>query len=243
MRAWVCGVCVFAGLAGAQVDAISGVLVDARNFNDFPGSELAIVEAFPQVVRVREEEFGASRGFANRHRFFYTADGVSQFVFDNQTAFDISIDVLLDGGTDTGKEAGFYFDRFGEPRFLVKGDGEVAAFDGAFPFFSFGNVYEPGTTARMRVIYRPGSGPDMVTPATIEYRFNGMSSGRLEFSNLENGMIDGTVGGFYAQFAPDRQNAEDFGLAVFRRVRIAVPGAGTGVVVLMGCAAVGRRRR
>lgn len=242
-------VSICAGLIGATgVPALSGVenivdvLVDARNFNDFPSSVLRIDEDFPALIRVHESQFGRGR-FANRHRFFFTEDGMTNFVLDNQTAFDVSVDVNLRAGTAPGKEAGFYFDRFGEPRFIVKGDGEVAAFDGAFPFFSFGQVYVPGEAARLRIIYTPGDGFTGLVPATIEYRFNDVSSGKIEFGNLENGMIDGTVGGFYVQYAPDRTNPGDFGLTTFRRVRIAVPGGSVvGAIVLAGCAGLRRRR-
>ncbi len=226
--------------AGADVTDINDVLIDARNFNDYPDSRLFINENFPASIEIDERAFGQG-GFANRHRFFMTADGATQFLFDNQVAFDISIDISLDAGTLAGKEAGFYFDRFGEPRFIVKGDGEVAAFDGAFPFFSFGNVYTPGETAKLRTIYTPGSGPDFAVPATIEYMYNGLTSGPIEFSNLENGMIDGTVGGFYAQFAPDDANQDDFGFVRISDVVIEVPTPATGLVVLLA-ACFGRRR-
>lgn len=226
----------------AGVEDIVDVLIDARNFNDFPSSVLRIDENFPALIRVHESEFGRGR-FANRHRFFFTEDLASTFVFNNQTAFDISVDVALRAGTPAGKEAGFYFDRFGEPRFIVKGDGEVAAFDGAFPFFSFGQVYTPGEAARLRVIYTPGDGFTGLVPATIEYRFNEVSSGKLEFGNLENGMIDGSVGGFYTQFSPDRANPDDFALVTFRRVRIAVPGESAVSLLVVASMCLPRRRR
>lgn len=229
--------------AQAGVESINGILVDARNFDDYPASTLAITDQFPALLGVHEQDFGAG-GFANRHRLLFTDDGATRFEFDNQTPFDITTTVTLDAGSPAGKEAGFYFDKFGEPRLIVKGNGEVAAFDGAFPFFSFGQVYTLGTAAELRVIYTPGSGADFVVPATIEYVFNGLSSGRLEFSNLENGMLDGTVGGFYAQFAPDDSNPSDFGDVSFADIRIAVPGPGSAAVLGLACVAgAGRRRR
>ncbi|MCB9846450.1 MAG: hypothetical protein H6811_10755 [Phycisphaeraceae bacterium] len=228
--------------AVADVTEINDVLIDARNFDDYPDSTLVIEEDFPSLIRVEESAFG-SGGFANRHRLFYTSDALSRYQFDNQTAFDISMRIRLDGGTEDGKEAGFYFDKFGEPRFIIKGNGEVAAFDGAFPFFSFGFVYVPGSTVTMRMVYTPGSGGDFVVPATIEYFYEGVGSGPIAFGNLENGMIDGTVGGFYAQFAPDDGNPDDFGSVEIRDVRIAVPTPGTAIgLSLLGLRA-GRRRR
>ena len=95
----------------------------------------------------------------------------------------------------------------------------------------------------MRAIYRPGSGADGVIAATMEYRFNGLSSGRLEFSNLENGMLEGTIGGLYAQFSPDRANPDDFAEARFERIEIAVPGGGVVVTLGAGMLVLGRRRR
>ena len=222
-----------------DVTDINDVIIDARNFNDYPDSLLTIEENFPSSILIDERQFGQG-GFANRHRLFMTADGANQFFFDNQVAFDISIDIQLDVGTPAGKETGFYFDRFGEPRFIIKGDGEVAAFGGAFPFFSFGNPYTPGDQVTLRTIYVPGSGPDFVTPATIEYMYNDLTSGPLEFSNLENGMIDATVGGFYAQFAPDGANPDDFAVVQISDVTILVPAPATLCLLTL---AFGARRR
>ncbi len=218
--------------ARGDVTDINDVLIDARNFNDYPDSVLTIVEDFPNSILIDEREFGQG-GFANRHRFFMTSDGANQFLFDNQVAFDMSVDIRLDAGTPAGKETGFYFDRFGEPRFIIKGDGEVAAFGGAFPFFSFGSPYILGETVTLRTIYTPGSGPDFLVPATIEYVYNDLSSGLLEFSNLENGMIDATVGGFYAQFAPDDGNPRDFAVVRFSDVTILVPPPATFPLLLL----------
>ena len=43
--------------------------------------------------------------------------------------------------------------------------------------------YTPGTTASLRMIYKPGVGtnPGASVPATIEYRYNALSSGAIPF--------------------------------------------------------------
>lgn len=241
------GVCVLAGVAAAQgpVTNINSVKVTPRRFNDFPNTQLTVTNAYPGLLEFNETGYPTTPGgFANQHIASFSADGgATKYAFSNQNPFDISFNLNLSIGSATPrKEAGFRFDTLigGESFFFLTSDGEVAAFGGPFPFFSFGtSAYTPGTTAAMRMIYHPGVGSN---PATIEYRFNNLSSGPLAFSNTENGFINGTVDGLYLQVQPNRSNPSEFADARFTNFVVTVPAPGAALLALAGVFA-GRRRR
>jgi hypothetical protein len=237
--------CATAAFAG--VDAIDSVRIQERRFNDFPNSTLTTTNDFPTLVSFDESAFGTG-GWANQH-MAYLSDtaGASDYAFQNADGFDISVDVTLDvGSTAPRKEAGFRFDTFigGEAFFFATSDGEVAAFGAFFPFYSFGtSAYTPGDTSTMTIKYRPGDGAGGSVPATLEYIFDGMSSGPLDAGNLENGFIDGTVGGFFVQSQPDSGNPDDYSNASFGNIDIQIPAPGAlGVLGLAGVVASRRRR-
>jgi hypothetical protein len=246
------GVVSVAGPVLAQgVVPINSVAVQERRFNDFPNSTLVSTDNYPAQVGFAESNYGTG-GFANQHVARFAVND-TPFEFQNNQPFAISVNVNLDAGTDTGpdqrKEAGFRSDTFvaGESFFIVTADGEVAAFGGPFPFFSFGsNVYTPGTDANLQLIYRPDNDASTTDgdAATIEYRFNGTSSGPLNFGNLENGIINDSDLGLYLQSNPDTTNTGDFANAHFRNIVVAVPEpAAVSLVLLTGGALAMRRRR
>ncbi|MEX2219197.1 MAG: hypothetical protein WD749_10620 [Phycisphaerales bacterium] len=248
------GLCVLAGAAVAQpVTSINSVGVTPRRFNDFPGTALMVTNSYPALVGFNESGYPGPPppgGFANQHIASFSADGgTTKYAFSNQNPFDISFDINLSvGSVAPRKEAGFRFDSLigGESFFFVTSDGEAAAFGGPFPFFSFGpSAYTPGTTAAMRMIYTPGVGtnPGAAVPATIEYRFNSLTSGPLAFGNTENGFITGTVDGMYLQVQPDRNNPNEFADARFTNFVVLVPSPGAaGLLALAGVFAARRRR-
>jgi len=237
-----------ASSAMADVTDINSVKIQERRFNDFPGSTLTTTNNFPAQVQFVESDYGAG-GFANQHVARFSSDsGATDRSFLNSEGFDISFDVLLDAGsTAPRKEAGFRMDSFigGEGFFFVTSDGEVAAFGGPFPFFSFGaGAYSPGTTASMRMIYTPDDDPDPLDgdAATMEYIYNGTSSGALDFGNTENGMIDGSDLGVYTQIAVDNGNPGDFVVADFTNFGIAVPEPSALILLGLGGLIALRRR-
>lgn len=231
---------VLATSAVAQVTNINSVVIQERRFNDYPDSTLVTTNNFPSVVSFNEGPFGAG-GFANQHVARFSENGATPRAFMNGEAFDIGVDVTLTVGSGSPrKEAGFRMDSFigGEGFFILTSDnGEVAAFGGPFPFFSFGNVYTPGTTARMRMIYRPGA------VSTMEYIFNGTSSGALAFGNTENGVINGSDLGNYVQNQPNDNNPNDFSNASFENYAVAVPEPMTMLGLAAGVGMLLRRRR
>ncbi len=231
---------ILAGSAVAQVTNINSVVLQLRRFNDYSTSTLVAVNNYPSVVSFNESNFGAG-GFANQHVARFSENGTTARSFQNSQAFDISFDVnLAVGSVGPRKEAGFRMDTFiaGESFFFVTSDGEVAAFGGPLPFFSFGNsAYVPGTTANLRMIYRPGA------TATMEYMLNNVSSGQLGMFNTENGIINGTDMGMYVQNAPNDNNPNDFSNVSFRNTLVAVPEPMTMIAMAGGLGMLIRRRR
>jgi len=240
-----------AGAAEAQpVTAINSVKLTPRRFNDFPNTQLITTNNYPALVGFNETGYPTTPGgFANQHIASFSADGgANKYAFSNQNPFDIQFNINLSvGSTAPRKEAGFRFDTLigGESFFFVTSDGEVAAFGGPFPFFTFGNVYTPGTTASLRMIYKPGVGtnPGASVPATIEYRYNALSSGAIPFGNTENGFITGTIDGMYLQVQPDRNNPNEFANAQFSNFSVTVPAPGAAMLLGMGGLLAARRRR
>lgn len=240
-----CGLLVTA--AQAAITDINSVVVQERVFNDFPSSNLTSVDNFPTEVSFTEFDYGAG-GFANRHDAKYSADNATAYSLDQSTAFDIKFDINLDVGSfSPRKEAGIRFDSgiTGDGLFLLTSDGEVAAFGGALPFHSFGtSAYTPGTTTSMQIIYRPDDDTDAFDgdASTIEYLLGGVSSGQLDFSNLENGWASGTSIANYLQSTPDTGNPGDFAVASFTNVMIAVPEPATLALLGLGGLLTLRRR-
>lgn len=230
---------ILATSAPAQVTNINSVVIQARRFNDYSASTLSIVNNYPAVVSIHEGPFGAG-GFANQHVARFSTNGSTARAFMNSEAFDISVNINLRvGSTSPRKETGFRMDSFigGEGFFIMTSDGEVAAFGGPLPFYSFGNVYTPGTTATLRMIYRPG------VVSTMEYRFNGMTSGRVDFGNSENGVINGSDFGNYVQSQPNDNNPNDFSNVDFTNYAVAVPEPMTMIGLAAGIGVLLRRRR
>lgn len=217
MRRFSGSILVAAGLvapAFAGITDVNSVVVQSRVWNDYPGSDLSITNAFPSSIGILEQSFGAG-GFANRHDAVFSADGVNPYLLQTNDGFDISFEVSLDAGSiSPRKEAGIRFNFMGfDGLFILASDGESAAFGGVLPFHTFGgSAYTLGDTVDMRVIYTPDDDPvpSLGDASTIEYIFNGVSSGPLEFSNLENGFIPNTQIAVYSQAAPDDSNPGDF---------------------------------
>ncbi len=245
-------VCGFA--ATAQVTGIDSFIVQERRFNDFAGTTLVVNNSFPSL-QFTETGFPGSGGFANQHvGWFGTSGGTQRAAFANQGAFDISVTINLDPVHDgPRKEAGFRFDTLigGEGFFRLTSDGEVAAFGAFFPFFTFGNdAYQTGTDAVLRMIYRPDDDADPFDgdAATIEYIFNGMSSGRLAVANAENGFFGpestgfAAQGGFFIQASPNAAGDDGYTVS-FNNAVFLVPAPGAAACLGAAGLLASRRRR
>ena len=152
--------------AMAVITDANGLRIQLRRFNDYGASTLVVTPApplsplTPQFYPVagkpdvvfNEGPFGAG-GFTNHHNVRFSTDaGATDYKLvgpapgpgvHSTDAFDLSFNIRLAvGDVVTTKEAGFRQDTFiaGESFFIVKSNGEVAAFGGPLPFFSFGGA-------------------------------------------------------------------------------------------------------
>jgi hypothetical protein len=65
---------MLSGAAMAQLDSIDSMIIQERFFNDYPNSNLEVVNEYPVGVLFHESDFGQG-GFANRHRGRFSNDG------------------------------------------------------------------------------------------------------------------------------------------------------------------------
>ena len=208
------------GLAAANALGATwdSAVINARVFNDDAGSTLATLNTYPTLVRISDTPTGV--GFANLHNF-HLADGGIEHSFANGEAFSFSADLTISGAG--AGEAGLQLspwwaqDVDGRLNFRTT-DGEIAAFGGRLPFYSFtasqGLTYTKGTTVRVGVVYNPNS-LSSSDPATITYNLtmgaNFYTSGPLAFDegnplegygswgHLDNARVGGYVQVFTAQ--------------------------------------------
>jgi hypothetical protein len=193
---------------------INSAVINLRVFNDFPNSTTSFGNNYPTSLFIRDANFQPN-GWTNRHNFRLSENGFTAAVFNNDAKFSFFSDVTLSGTTEN-IEGGLNFSPWWSQNvdgvFHVRApDGEIAAFGGRLPFYSFtgsqGLTYTKGTTVGMGISYDPHSlSPS--DPATIEYTLiqgaNTYTSGPLAYNegNPAEGygswgnLNDGRVGGF-----------------------------------------------
>ena len=241
--------CVLSANAALAVDSLKE---NARVFNDFSTSSLTITNNYPTQAVIDDRDLVDDMmggNFANRHDLLLSSDGgATAAVFNTATGFDLKANVTLEVGSNSPrKETGIRVNSgiSGDALFIINSDaGEIVAFGGGAPFYSFGNNgggngYTPGDTILMQMIYTPGA------PGTAEYRIDrGMglveSSGPLNWENLEGGPVSYSVG-FYGQVAPVDEN--DFITVTFDNIMYRVPEPGTLATSLLGLIALGLSAR
>lgn len=213
-----------AGPAGAQISTINSAFYHTREFNDVPGATLTTVESYPSLISFQEQNVSASSGFANRDVWRFSSDsGATAYNFSNNDFFTVSMAVTLTGDpVSPRKEAGFLLDSIGgQGQFLVNTDAhEVVAFGGPFPFYAFPATFQSGDTVTLGMTYfRDSQGK-----RAIIYSANCMHSPPLEFSNLEQGIIDGsTLGGYFQIVNGGVSVPTNSGIAVFQNIKIGPP--------------------
>jgi hypothetical protein len=234
------------GTAGAyaQVSTINSAIMHPREFNDMPGAPLTTVATYPGLISFNEQRVSAPAGFANRDVWRFSNDGgVSAFAFHNNDFFHVSMTLSLTANSSTPRrEAGFLFDTLGgQGQFIVNTDShEVVAFGGPLPFYAFPSTYNSGDTITLGMTYfLDGSGR-----RSIIYSANGVNSPAQEFSNLEQGIIDGSTLGGYFQIQNDPTNPNNSGLAAFGNISIlAVPEPSVFALLGLGALSLVWRRR
>lgn len=185
-------------LAGVSASAQKFV-VHPRVYNDVPASTFTSSSTSNSVTLSDANVVTASAGYANRHDWRLSADGVTDRTFGPSDYFDLSADVSLTGTPlSPRKEAGFRINNAaGDSLFIVDTDAhEVVAFGGAFPYFNFRAFgvagYNSGNTVRMRVQYLMIGGV-----RGFIFTFGSVSSGFQPAVGSTNAVVAGsTVGGY-----------------------------------------------
>ena len=192
--------------------------IETRTFNSCPLSILTVTNNYPTSIEITDVMHPACVGFANLHSWSFSEDGgVTAAVFNNNSNFRFGADVEINGPGEGegGLRISPWFSQFADGRFMVNAStGEIAAFGGALPFYSFttshGINYIKGTMIHLEMTYQAN---DLVSsdPATIQYRviYNGNTydSGVLLFAEqnplecnpygLWGMRNDGRVGGYF----------------------------------------------
>ena len=158
-------------------------------------------------------------GWANLHSWTFSSDdGQSPMVFHRRDAFRCAVTVILSGNTPNGSETGlclspWYAQEMAGQFGLRIPDGEIMAYGGVLPFFSFtstfGIHYAAGQSIRLEMTFMPRSAT-ATDPGVIEYRclWQGTwySSSWLPFTNCNpydeqygwyGIMDDARAGGFF----------------------------------------------
>jgi hypothetical protein len=244
-------ICASIAMCGAEALAIDGAVVNERVFNDNPASTLTTTNNYPTLVQFSDTPTGG--GFANLHNF-HLSDGGSEHSFANNEPFVFSTDLTISGAGQG--EAGVQVAPWWSPN--VDGrlnfrttDGEIAAFGGRLPFYSFtasqGLTYTKGDTVHVTVAYDPNS-LSMADPATIKYDVKigatTYTSGLLAFDegNAAEGfgtwghLDDARVGG-YVQVLTTGSGAGNNLTATWENMALGVPEPAT--FAMLGLAAVG----
>jgi hypothetical protein len=236
------GLCLAGVSAFAQVGTINSIFLQERLYNDIPTSTLTTVNNYPLLVSFNEVGVSAPSGFANRDVWRFSNNGTSAYAFGNDDFFQVSMTLSLTGSpVSPRKEAGFVLSTIGgDGQFIVNTDGhEVVAFGGPLPFYAFPATFDSGETITLGMTYFRNSGDNK---RYIIYSADGVNSPALEFTNLEQGIIDGSTLGGYLQIVNDPNNLQNSGLAVFQNIAIVPEPSAIGLLVLGAFAWAWRRK-
>ena len=223
--------------AYGQISSINSANYHPRYYNDIPDATLTVVSNYPSFISFDYE--GVSRTnnvYADRSLWHFGVSsptgGTRDALFGNSDAFTITMDVTLTGDPlSPRKEAGFIFNNplndGGE--FIVNTDShEFVVFGGFLPFYSFNShnsalKFNSGDTVTMGLtIFQDSNGKN----AIIYFAKKGdvcMTSPPQEFSNLEQGVIEGTTIGGYIQVQNSPTITTNAGTAVFQNIKIGPP--------------------
>jgi len=210
-------------LASAQYSTINSTRLETRFYNDVPTSTLTFGNVWPGVFF--DDIVSAPSGFANRHVWSVSNDGGNtSYLFQGTDEFTLTQKVKLSAVGPVNKEAGIIFinNGNGDHIFLVKtgNNGEVAAFAGAFPFYSFtqnyNDHYVTGDTVWMSITYFK----DVDNLYKCIYRYTNHFSGALPWGNIEGMLLPDTRIGGYLQVQNDPNLAANEGRADFGDITV-----------------------
>lgn len=175
---------VMAGLGIVATDvaaspSINSAVISTRIFNDDSDSTVTTGNSYPTSLFIQDSNLdgdGAGSEFANRHNFRLSTNTLTPANFANNDGFDFFADVTLTGtaNSEGGLNLSPWYSQAVDGVFTaITGNGEIAAFGGRLPFYSFNSHVPPvnyvkGETIRMGVKYRPNS-LTLADPGTIEY--------------------------------------------------------------------------
>jgi hypothetical protein len=209
--------------ANAQISSINSVAVQPRLYDDIPAATLTVVTNYPSRVSFDEENVTSTNGYANRDVWHFSNDGgLTAYPFQTTNYFQMSMSVTLTGNPITPrKEAGFVFNNPANDggEFILDTDAhEIVAFGGFLPFYAFPATFQSGETVTMGItILNDSNGKN-----AIVYSANGVSSPILEFSNTEQGVINGTTIGGYFQIQTTASSPNS-GSVSFANISIGTP--------------------
>src|SRR5437763_2247406 len=218
----------FTMAASAQISTINSAVYTPRQYNDVPGATLTVVSNYPSLISFEEQNVSKPTGFANRDSWHFSNDsGATAYLFNNSDSFTITMTVTLTGTPiSPRKEAGFVFNNplndGGE--FIVNTDGhEFVAFGGFLPFYAFPRNFNSGDTVKMGLtVFKDTAGKNAII-YFAETATTCLQSPALEFSNTEQGVIDGTSIGGYLQIVNSPTITTNSGTAVFQNIKIGPP--------------------
>lgn len=191
----LCLVGALAVVAVAEVasaaPAINSIVFNTRVFNDDGGTTLSVGDDYGAGTAFIDESNITGGNFANLHNWRFSEDNIDPAVFNNGDAFAFSFDMVISGAGqgESGLHVSPWWSQNVDGRINVRTtDGEIAAFGGRLPFYSFtgshGITYTKGEVISLGVIYNPNS-LSMADPATIQYFVslggNDYTSGPLAF--------------------------------------------------------------
>ena len=178
------------GLAAVAIaqPSVNGVKF-ASPYHDFPASTLVETNNYPAMVSISDGNLVGAGG-ANRHNFRFSSDGgATAAQFQNSNSFSFFSDVTLSGTAGVNGEGGIQISPWWDPNvdgvlFMNTATGEVAAFGGRLPFYSFTTAqavhYTIGSTVRLGMEYAAHSNT-AGDPGQIRYWYGALNSGWINF--------------------------------------------------------------
>lgn len=211
-------------IAGAQASGINGTSVHPYVWADFPNSGFTYSGTFPSLTfddpNVNASGQGSgSGGYANRHIWYSSNDGgqTDYMTTGPNDFFNFTFSIKLTAvDQNSRKEAGVFLHTGSgtnlDCQYIITSNsgnaGEIAAFGGAFPFYSFTNSnslrYTEGQTVQMGIRYFQDP-TDTGHTYHFQYMYNGVYSPSMRLGNNfdVSGLPAGTLIGDYLQVPKD----------------------------------------